>query len=443
MSIRELVHPEGLEDFDDFLARTAWMFEPPVKSKFGAIRLGQLDDPGRQHEWLMHGWLSMSDKSIIAGASRSGKSFLAIHISMALTFNIQVFGLAIRPGGVIYQAGEGALGVKKRLKAWRQHHGVAFNDSHPFVLLQRPIDIYRDHDRVKDLIEEINAHAATFEVPLRLVVIDTLAKATAGADEISGKDMGMVLDNVDLIQQKTGAHVMLVHHLNAGGSKVRGHSSIYANVDQVLLVERDEQTKIRTVILDKQKDDEDGGRFQFDLRQVVIGIDEEGRQITSCVCTAVAEREAVRREEELKGFRLSPSNEGFMKAFFEAELKHGFPVPQALPVASHVRSLVFWEDVKRVFMDQNPNDEAPPSSQTAEEAAEEDGRYRGRMRKRIEKCRIELGNLNIVALCQWDNQPSIYHTGKALRAFPKTWKRVDDSDQSDLRDRDPSVAIPF
>lgn len=443
MSMRELVHPEGLEEFDDFLARTNWMFEPPVKSKFGAIRLGQLDDPGRQHEWLMHAWLSTADKSIVAGASRSGKSFLAIHISMCVAFNRPVFGIPIKTGGVIYQAGEGALGVKKRLKAWRQHHGVAFSDNDPFVLLQRPIDIYRDHERVKDLIDEINAHAATFEVPLRMVVIDTLAKATAGADEISGKDMGMVLDNVDLIQQKTGAHVMLVHHLNAGGSKVRGHSSIYANVDQVILVERDEQTKIRTVVLDKQKDDEDGQRFQFDLPKVVIGIDEEGRQITSCVCTAVGEREAVRREEELKGLRLNPSNEGFMKAFFEAEMKHGFPVPQALPVASHVRSLVFWEDVKRVFFEQNPNDTMPSQGATAEEAAEEELKYRERMRKRTEKCRMEMASLNIVALCQWDKQPSIYHTGKALRAFPKTWKRVDNPDNSPINDYDPSLGIPF
>lgn len=351
--------------------------------------------------------------------------------------------MAIKPGGVIYQAGEGALGVKKRLKAWRQHHGVTFDDGHPFVLLQKPIDIYRDSVRVKDLIEEINAHAATFEVPLRLVVIDTLAKATAGADEISGKDMGLVLDNVDMIQQQTGAHVMLVHHLNAGGSKVRGHSSIYANVDQVLLVERDEQTKIRTVVLDKQKDDEDGMRFQFDLPKVVIGIDEDGRQITSCVCTAVGEREAVRREEELKGLRLNPMNESFMKAFFEAELKHGFPVPQALLIPSHVRSLVYWEDVKRIFGEMNPTDTLAPSGQTAEEAVDEDVRYRDRMRKRIEKARIELGNLNIVALCQWDKQPAIYHTGKALRAFPKTWKRADDLETGPAPDLDPSMSIPF
>ena len=86
MSLRELVHPEGIEDGDDFKARVAWMFEPAVRSKFGAIRLDQIDDVDTQHSWLMQGWLSEGDKSVVAGASRSGKSFLAIHIAMCIVF---------------------------------------------------------------------------------------------------------------------------------------------------------------------------------------------------------------------------------------------------------------------------------------------------------------------------------------------------------------------
>lgn len=421
MSLRELVHPEGIEDGDDFLARVAWMFEAPVKSKFGALRLDQLDDPGLQHDWLIEGWLSSGDKSVVAGPSRSGKSFLAIHIGMRIVFGGDVFGLKARQGGVIYQAGEGALGVKKRLKAYRMHHGVAFTHRAPFVLLQRPIDIYRDSEKLADLISEINAHADTFEVPLRLVVIDTVAKATAGADEISGKDMGLVLDNVDQIQRKTGAHVMLVHHMNASGQKVRGHTSIYANVDQVILVTRDEATKIRTVVLDKQKDDEEGEHFQFELPQVVLGVSDTGRQITSCVCIPVGQREMVRREEELKGIRLNHLHESFMRAFFETDRRYGFPVPPQVIMADAVRTLVYWEDVKRVFADQSPNDTVANAAQTTDEAADEDKKYRDRMRKRIEKCRVELCNIGVLGIVALEgDKAAIFHTGKALRAFDKT-----------------------
>ena len=239
----------------------------------------------------------------------------------------------------------------------------------------------------------------TFEVPLRLVVIDTLAKATAGADEISGKDMSIVLDNVDTIQTKTGAHVMLVHHMNAGGAKVRGHTSIYANVDQVLLVNRDEETKIRTVVLDKQKDDEEGARFQFELPQVVVGIDDEGRQITSCVCKTVGEREVVRREEELKGLRLAPLNENFMRAFFEADKRYGFPVPTRMTMPAQVRNAgLLGRHEGDVHQPEPDRHHRGRWAEQLKEAAVKDGKYRDRMRKRIEKARVDLTNIGALGV---------------------------------------------
>jgi len=230
-------HPEPMETAAEFLARVAWIAEPEYRSKFGALYLDELDDGGSQeHDWMIEGWLSTGDKSVMAGASRSGKSFLAIHAALSIAYGRDLFGLKCKHGGVVYQAGEGARGVKKRLRAWRMHHNVEYARDTPFVLLQKSIDIYRDNEKVNDLIAEINAHAALFNVPLRLVVIDTLATASVGADEISGRDMSIVLDNVQIISQRTGAHVLLVHHMNAGGQKVRGHTSIYANVDQVIPV---------------------------------------------------------------------------------------------------------------------------------------------------------------------------------------------------------------
>jgi hypothetical protein len=89
------------------------------------------------------------------------------------------------------------------------------------------------------------------------VRFEDLAKASIGADENSGRDMGMVLANVDRISSAfPKAGTVLVHHLKAGGTKLRGRTSLYANVDQVILVVCDEETKVRTATLDKQKDGE-------------------------------------------------------------------------------------------------------------------------------------------------------------------------------------------
>ena len=378
-----LEHPVGIESGHDFLKRIAWVFEEPVKSKFGALYLDQLDDPGPEHAWLVQGWLAANEVSVVAGASRSGKSFLALEVGLCVAEARPLFGLKVKHGAVIYQAGEGAIGVKKRLRAWRQHHGRIWTRETPFVLLQRPIDIYHSTEEVDLLIAEILAHAKVFEDPLRLVVIDTLATATPGADENSGRDMSTVLGNVARICDKCQCHVQLVHHLNAAGGKLRGHTSVYANVGQVILVERDEETGIRTVKLDKQKDDEDGRTMKFELMQVAIGMDEDGQKITSCICLPVGEKDAVRREEELKGFRLNKAQEVFMQAFFDGERRYGIPVPREVSLPVYVRSLAPWEDVKRIYADMSPTDVLTPDQQTTAEAELADKRYRETMKKRI------------------------------------------------------------
>ena len=232
----ELEHPYGsIESFESFLKRTDWVWTPAIKSRFGAISLDELDDPGIEHNWLVSGWLSGGDRSVLAGDSKAGKTFLALEIALDIALGREVFGLKTKHGGVIYQVGEGLAGFKKRLRAFRAYYGADFTREVPFRLFQRGIDIYRDFDQVDALIAEILAHAKTFDVPLRFVVIDTLAKASVGADENAVKDMGIVMKNVERINEKTGAHVMLVHHMTKGGV-VRGSTSVYAGVDQVLVL---------------------------------------------------------------------------------------------------------------------------------------------------------------------------------------------------------------
>lgn len=418
-----LEHPVGIENGRDFLKRIAWIFEEPVKSKFGALYLDQLDDPGPEHNWLVAGWFACNEVSVIAGASRSGKSFYALEIGLCVAESRPLFGLRTKHGAVIYQAGEGAAGVKKRLRAWRQHHGRIWTRETPFVLLQRPIDIYHSTEEVDGLIAEILAHAKVFEVPLRLVVIDTLATATPGADENSGRDMSTVLGNVARINERCGCHVMLVHHLNAAGGKLRGHTSVYANVGQVVLVERDPETGIRTVTLDKQKDDEDGKEQKFELLQVKLGVDEDAQPITSCVCVPVGEKEAVRREEELKGYRLSKKEEGFMQAFFDCERRYGIPVPKELSLPVSVRSLAPWEDVKRLYAEKSPTDVLTPDQQTTAEAALADKRWRETLKKRIQRLREDLEALKVLGMIRHEGTAYVYWTGLPLRAFPDTQPR--------------------
>jgi len=179
--------------------------------------------------------------------------------------------------------------LKKRLRAYRQTHGLSGEDELPFVLLPSRIDLYNSADNTDDLIAEIKHWGSTFSVKLELVVIDTWATATPGANENDGKDVSVILERCARISQATGAAVLIVHHKNADGVKVRGHTSILANLENVLLVRQVEgmhdadNRQIREAVISKNKDGEDGQTFRFVLKQVQLGVDGDLDPITSCV----------------------------------------------------------------------------------------------------------------------------------------------------------------
>jgi len=426
---------------EQFEAEVALLFKPPFRSQFGALFLDKLDEPGPEFEWLIDGWLSIGDRSIIGGVSQSGKSFLAIHAALCIAHNLDFFDAKVEPGLVIYQGGEGIRGVKRRLRAWRKHFGVRYSRKTPFVLLQSPVDLWRPDTDTPKLIEEIKAIAEQFDAPLRLVVFDTLATATVGASENDGRDMGLVMANVAKISAGTGAAVCLVHHMNAGGEKLRGHTSIYANIDQVIFVEENKLTGVRTAKLDKLKDGgEAGATFTFELMSVAWGdFDAKtSKAITSCVCLPVGQKEAIRRTEEQKGFKLEDDEVVFMRAYFEAEKAFGEPVPPDVDLPHDVRATVSYTAVKREYLKLSPSDALPsgvkPSEEEIAKAAE---RHREVIKKRLQRLREKLTKLNVIGVN--GDLDRMWWTGKLLRAFPQTMTRPEEEPDDELGGSD----IPF
>jgi hypothetical protein len=291
--------------------------------------------PGPEHSYIVDDWITEGGKCVIGGASLSGKSFLAVHMAMCISTGNSFFQYkVILPGLVIYQAGEGETGIRKRFRAWRQHFGIKKGQEVPLYIIEQKIDIFNPNADTGPFIDEIEGIRRTYNVPLRAIVIDTLAKASIGADENSGRDMGVVLANVDRISSAfPKASTGLVHHLNAGGTKLRGHTSLYANVDQVILVTNDEEKKIRTATLDKQKDGESGLGIPFELMQVEVGKRQiDGRAITSCVVLPIGGKLEARGEGKARDRSISLSDDqtNIFRALQEAINEVGIPTPPAL-----------------------------------------------------------------------------------------------------------------
>jgi 5S rRNA maturation endonuclease (ribonuclease M5) len=337
-----------VEELEEIVGRSPDWRPPPFVSQFGGIAFEQLDEPGPEHAHVIDGLITVGDKSVLAGPSQSGKSFLAIDMAMCIATGKAFFGRKIMtPGLVIYQAGEGGRGIKKRFRAWRQHFEVPKNKRVPLYILQSKVDIHSHEGDTVKLIAEIQGIARMYGLPVIAIFIDTLQKAQGMADENSGRDMGTVMANVDRIAAAVpGCHVCLVHHMNAGGTKLRGHTSVYAGVDQVILVTKDPETRLRTAVLDKQKDEEDGAKILFELMQVEIGKRPvDGKPITSCVALPLGgqlEMKVAGKSAD-RTVNLSNQQKNILTALKNALAEHGEPTPATLKLPRSITTVVDYK----------------------------------------------------------------------------------------------------
>jgi hypothetical protein len=279
-----------------FIAETRALIAPPYKPKFRSIAYSEIGNTGIPHSYLVKNLLVDREKSVLGGESQAGKSFLATDLGFAVCRGVDFQGFKVRnPKGVVYIASESAGGVvNMRVPAYKKHFGLS-NDELPIRFVVQSPDLFNGVDQTKALIQDIQHYASTFPVPLGLIIIDTFSASTPGADENKGADVSRILGHLDMIREQCEAHVMIVHHMNAGGEKLRGHTSIFANFDTVLTVQQTEEhdrpeqgnaRKIRTMTTAKQKDGVQGSLRKFILRVIDLGQDEDGDPITSCVCDA-------------------------------------------------------------------------------------------------------------------------------------------------------------
>ena len=188
----------------------------------------------------------------VFGPPASFKSFLALDIGLSVAHGGSWHGRQVHSGPVLYIAGEGAAGIRKRASAWMQNHGVADNGE-PFFVLPQAVNI-RDCDRIKTAFD--------------------------------------------------GATVMIVHHSGKDTTRgARGHSSLYGAVDTELELKRSQGSDSVTIRNSKQKDAEETDGIRMTARVVTLPpgdglwLEEE----TSIVLDYDEAPEAVGRERRLGG----------------------------------------------------------------------------------------------------------------------------------------------
>ena len=230
--------------------------------------------------WIIKGVLPKAGLGVVYGASGSGKSFAVLDMGMAIARGVDWRGKRTKQGRVAYIAAEGADGFRKRLAAYAQHQGVDLAGV-PMTVLNAAPNLLEKQDAV-DVARGIKASGGA-----DLIIVDTFAQTTPGANENAGEDVGKALGYCKRIHESTGAMVLLIHHSGKDATKgARGWSGLRAACDAEIEVVR--APTGRLLRLSKSKDGEDGLEWGFDLEVVQLGVDEDLDPITSCVVIEAA-----------------------------------------------------------------------------------------------------------------------------------------------------------
>lgn len=225
--------------------------------------------------WIIKGVLPKAGLAVIYGASGSGKSFAALDMCFAIARGLPWRNKRTRQGRVAYIAAEGAEGFRKRLAAYAISNELDLADV-PMTVLNAAPNLMEVKD-AKDLAAGVLASGGA-----DVIVVDTFAQTTPGANENAGEDVGKALGHCKRLHELTGALVVLIHHSGKDASKgARGWSGLRAAADAELEVVR--EGDFRAIRLSKNKDGEDGQLWGFKLEVVQLGVDEDLDPITSCV----------------------------------------------------------------------------------------------------------------------------------------------------------------
>jgi hypothetical protein len=262
---------EAGEDFDVVAAAPA---APDKPNRFAVVPAGAFAS-GAPMGWVIKDVLPRAEVVMVYGESGSGKSFAVLDLGGAIARGVPWRGKRTKKGRVVYVVAEGAAGFRNRLKAYASQHGIDLADMDLGVIQAAPNMLLRE-----DALDVCKAIIATGGADL--VIVDTFAQVTPGANENAAEDMGKALAHCRGIHVATKAVVLLVHHSGKDQSRgARGWSGLKGAMDTQIEVLRLPTGRLMRV--SKQKDGEDGMAWGFELDQVIVGQDEDGDAITSCV----------------------------------------------------------------------------------------------------------------------------------------------------------------
>jgi hypothetical protein len=235
--------------------------------------------------WLIKRWLQDKALMMLHGPSGVGKTFILMDMCLRIATGKDDWnGFKVRPGMVVYLAGEGHYGLRGRIAAWKHQHGAKKIN----MWVSRhgcDLNTAQGYQKATDAIRALSE-------PPAIIVIDTLHRFLDG-DENSAQDAKTMIDACDRMKHEFGCSVMLVHHTGVSDEaqhRARGSSAWRGALDIEISVTGGKNDAPIKIEPRKVKDGEEPDPIYCDLESITIPgwLDEDGEPVKSAVPIKVA-----------------------------------------------------------------------------------------------------------------------------------------------------------
>lgn len=234
--------------------------------------------------WLVKRWIQDQALVMVHGPSGGGKTFVVLDWCLRIASSTPEWAAQkVKPGKVVYLAGEGHHGLRSRIAAWKHHH-----QSGPLQMwLSKAgcdLNTTEGYRKVADSIKSI-------QILPSVIVIDTLHRFLLG-DENSAQDAKTMLDACANLMREFNCTVILVHHTGVSDEaqhRARGSSAWRGALDIEISIIPSKDDQPMQIVQRKSKDAELANPVHAELRQIEIPgwMDEDGQPITSAVSEVV------------------------------------------------------------------------------------------------------------------------------------------------------------
>lgn len=232
--------------------------------------------------WLVDGVLEQNSLSILYGPAGCGKSFIALDLALSVAYGRPWNGREVQAGSVLYVAAEGYQSLSRRLAAWSSYYNLEPTNNIGFAI--EPIDLTGGLKTLDQFMTDCVGSMVGAEVreaedgseyevetpPIKLIIFDTLARCTTGADENDARDMGRVIQWLDYLRDisvtSIAPAILVVHHSGKYGQLERGSTVMRGAADTMMHVTRDKDGPV--IKCTKQKNDEPFPTLPMTIQQV-------------------------------------------------------------------------------------------------------------------------------------------------------------------------------